>query len=220
MKFKQFIYLFLFVFLNRFVSSAQTSSSTGALQGIKESFSTFFGALLSILFVSEADPSGLLLIEKFLFFVITYLLIFLILGRIELFQENKAIKIVVALAVSILATRFMPFSWLDTLMGEYQALSMIMAYLLICSPILLFFYVLHWHLIDSSLLRRFAWILFISIYISLWITAENVSHGAIFFWVMIAAVLMMFFDLKLHKIVREYKNQVGEAKNNTSSTKK
>ncbi|HOW36865.1 MAG TPA: hypothetical protein PLK34_01290 [Candidatus Pacearchaeota archaeon] len=204
--------IFSLVAFGQFISAEPSSAaSSETFEGIKSVFTESIGPFFRVLFFSESDISGNLFVEKTLFFIIICLLIFLVLGNFPLFKENKPIRVIVTLAVSILATRFMPFGWLNTLIGEYKALAMIMAYLLICSPFLIFAYILHFYLTDSSIMRRFGWILFISIYTSLWFGADSAENSLIFLLVLIAAVLALIFDKSLHNLYKSFHREVEKA---------
>ncbi len=213
---KNFIFLGIafavFIVLTNLVSAQETSSS-GVFGGIQSVFKDVLKPFVNALLFSGGETATQdLFLEKLLFFTISLLLIFLILGRIEMFKENRSIKMIITISVSILITKFMPVYWLDVLLKEYSILSMVFAYFLTCSPFLIFFYVLHQLVVDSSILRKAAWCFFIAVYVIFWLSAETNLSVTLSFWIMVAAFLAMIFDRKIHKIYMQYAKEIEKAK--------
>lgn len=212
---KHFIFLgvtfAIFIVLINFVSAE--SGSSGVVEGAKSVFENVFKPIVNaLLFSGEETGRGDLFLEKLLFFTISLLLIFLVLGKIEMLQENRSIRMIITISVSILITKFMPVYWLDVLLKEYSVISTVFAYFLVCTPFFIFFYLLHQLVVDSSVLRRGAWIFFIAVYVILWLSAETNLSVTLSFWIIIAAFLAMIFDKKLHKIYVQYVKEIEKSK--------
>ncbi len=138
--------------------------------------------------------TGFMLFERFLLFILLICLIYVILGRVEFFDNQKAVKWVVSIIVPLIGIRFIDFDWLSAILLQYQLLAIIFTSLF---PFVLFFFFVHSLGKDYPMLRKIAWIFFVGIYAGLWNTAQSGVQGSVYFWTMVAAILGFLLDRRI-----------------------
>jgi signal transduction histidine kinase len=138
--------------------------------------------------------TGFMLFERFLLFVLLISVIYVILGRIEFFENQRAVKWVISIIVPLIGIRFIDFDWLSAILLQYQILALVLTSIL---PFILFFFFVHSIGKDYPVLRKISWIFFIGVYVGLWNTAESGVQGSVYFWTMVAAVLGLLFDKRI-----------------------
>lgn len=163
-------------------------------QSVIDSYVSVGEPILSALFGGYGGWTGFLLFERFLLFVLLVSVIYVILGRIEFFDNQRAVKWVVAIIVPLIGIRFIDFDWLSAVLLQYQALALILTSLL---PFVLFFFFVHSIGKDYPMLRKIAWIFFIGVYVGLWNTAQSGVQGSVYFWTMVAAILGLLLDKRI-----------------------
>jgi hypothetical protein len=60
-------------------------------------------------------------------------------------------------------------------------------------PLIIYAFFLH-NVTDSSTIRKIGWVFFIIIYLGLWITDQTNGYAYIYFWTMIASLMLLFLD--------------------------
>lgn len=196
-----FIVLFFIVtFLSNLISGSYYQQSQPPINEIFEKavdiFVGFFGSLFGTLLFEEEIWPRHLLFEKILIFFLLLILIFFLLGKILLFEENRPIRGITAFVVSIFGVRYMTETQLETILSNYQIISIILFSIL---PFLIFFYILHNFFRKSPIIRKVGWSLLIGIYFGLWSTSQHSIQGFIYFLSMIFVFLVLIFDKKIHK---------------------
>lgn len=166
----------------------------GVTQQVIDAYVDVGEPVLQALFGGYGGWSGWLLFERFLLFILLLALIFVILGRVEFFEKQKAVRWVVAIIVPLIAIRFMDYDWLTTILTQYKLVAVIISSIL---PFIIFFYFVHSIGKDYPMLRKISWIFFIGVYTGLWNTAETDFSGALFFWTVVGAVLALIFDRRI-----------------------
>lgn len=154
----------------------------------------FFEPILQALFGGYGGWSGLYLFERFLLFILLVSMIYVILGKVDLFEHNSSVKWAVAIIVPLIGMRFIDYGWFSAVLMQYGTLSIALSSVL---PFILFFFFVHNIGKDYPLMRKILWIAFICIYAGLWSTAESEFSSAMFFWTMLASILMLIFDTKI-----------------------
>ncbi|MAG37819.1 hypothetical protein CMI45_00320 [Candidatus Pacearchaeota archaeon] len=192
-----FLALVLIVFLMNisFVSAYYFPQVRDISQGVVDTYIDVFEPVLQALLGGE-EYYGLLLFEKLLIFIILLALIYVILGKVPVFEDQTSIKWIIAVIVPLLGVRFMSFEWVNTILIQYQVLGIALASIL---PFMIYFFFLHNVGADSPTIRKMGWILFIVVYLGLWISAETESYGAVYFWTGVASLIFLFFDGTIHR---------------------
>ena len=163
-----------------------TSGISDFIQGIQE---TITGRLDEIQFI------------RVLFFVLVFLIIVAILGVIPLFQEQKGIKILVALIVTILSVMFIPVELIKPMLNPYSALGVALISII---PFALMF-VFTQYMLVNTFLKKVAWMFFavyllgMTVYTSISIDmTKGVTSMTVYTWVYglasVLALLMVFFN--------------------------
>ena len=132
------------------------------------------------------------LLESVLFFVIILALVHVILGRLDIFYNKKAIVWVIAVSVALLSTRFTAeWAWVQFVLLPYNVLGI--ALLSIIPFIIYFAFITSF---DSGAIRKFGWALFVMIYLGLWYTQfEEMGNIAyIYLFAGILGVIMLLSD--------------------------
>ncbi len=156
------------------------------------------------------DYSGILIFEKFLFFILLLSLIYIALNNVPIFDDQKRIVIIVSVIASILSVRFIDLVWLNTIILQYQILGISITSIL---PFIIFLFFLH-TVSESPVVRKIGWIFFILVYYGLWATVETENYGQVYFWTMIVSILFLLFDGTIHKAI--LKQRLNESNYNTS----
>ncbi len=186
------ILLSVSVFVLGFVSAQNYGSFS---QEIINFYIEFFQPILQALF-GGFGWSGLYLFERLLLFLIVVSLVFLSLSRVPAFDDQKAVKWVITISVSLLSIRYINYEWLNGILIQYQVLAIVLTSIL---PLILFFFFVSNILAEYPLLRKIFWLFFIGIYVGLWNNSSIVSQKDIFFWTMVTSILIMFFDNKINQ---------------------
>src|SRR3989338_4505634 len=135
--------------------------------------------------------TGFLLFERFLIFLITASIVYIAISKISIFEEKKGVLWIITIAVPLIGIRFMNFEWINTILVQYQILTIVLAAGL---PFIIYFFFLHNIFSENAALRKIGWVFFAVVYLGLWSTAETENYGQIYFWTAIAAFLFLFLD--------------------------
>jgi len=198
---KRVLSLFVFSLVAFSVLSSNFASASyyfPSVRGVSESVITtyidVFEPVLQALFGGYGGWTGYLLFERFLIFILLVSVIYIVLGRIELFADKKGIKWIVSIVVPLIGMRYIDYASLSAIINQYQVLSIALTAVL---PFIIFFYFVHGVGAGSHILRQICWIFFIAVYIGLWSTTQSELSSQIYFWTLAAAVISMVFDKRI-----------------------
>jgi len=160
-----------------------------------------FGPLFSVVLGGYGDY----MFEKILFLFILIALIYIVISRIDIFQDNKAVIWVITLAVSLLSTRFLAESGLvQTILLPYSALGIALTAGL---PILIYFFFVE-SFDESATVRKMLWIFYIVVFVGLWASRYELgSMSWIYMMSAIAAFLFLLFDGTIRRAIIKQKNR-------------
>jgi hypothetical protein len=142
-----------------------------------------------------------------------------ILNRIPMFQDNRAALIIVALAVSLLSTRFFgDFDLIRSALAPYTVLGVALSAGL---PLVIYFFFVH-SFEESSTLRKILWIFFIVVFLIIWQDrAEELGTAAnIYLLTGLAALILLLFDGTIRRIMRREKWKMLDADNAEEAARK
>lgn len=142
--------------------------------------------------------NGLYLFERLLLFILLISIVYLAVGRIPLFEEQRAIRWVIAIIVPLIGMRFVDFEWLNAIFLSYTILAIILTAVI---PFLLIFFFIYNVGSDYGALRKIMWLLFIGIYAGLW-TTSGIGNSVIYGWTTVAAIACLVLD---NTIMRRYR---------------
>lgn len=150
------------------------------------------------------ELTGQYLFAKVLFLIIILAIIWTALNRTEFFTAHTWVLVVVSLAVSILATRWLTTKALiDTIILPYSTLGIAISAGL---PFVLYFLLVNVGFQNQpAIIRRIAWIFFAIIFIGLWITrrgtltAGGSYAGYIYPVTALVAIIMAWMDGTIHR---------------------
>ncbi|MCX6748005.1 MAG: hypothetical protein NT076_00200 [Candidatus Pacearchaeota archaeon] len=168
--------------------------STRIIDLIQQIFGPFFVAFLG--------GSSEFLFERALLFFVIFSLVFIILGKINLFDDRAGAKVIVTLAVSILSSRFLPEAAITenikTILLSYNVLGIVLTAGL---PLIIFFFFVH--SFESSALRKMLWIFFLVIYMGMWLSNYEAwgELSWIYFITGIAALIFFLSDGTIRRIL-------------------
>jgi hypothetical protein len=129
-------------------------------------------------------------------------MVYLVLGRIPLFEDQGKVRVVVAFIIPLIGVRFINYEWLNTILLSYQVLAIALTAVL---PFIIYFFFVHETGQDSPAIRKIAWIFFILVYIGLWVTTEVESYGAVYFWTIVISIALLLFDGTIHDFYMKQK---------------
>jgi hypothetical protein len=149
--------------------------------------------------------SGMYLFERLLLFILLLTLIYLILGKVPLFEKQKATKWVVAVIVPLIGIRYIDYAWLSSIIMQYRFLAIILTSIL---PFILFFFFIYNLGWDYPMLRKAGWIMFIGVYIGLWSTV-GAEDSPIYLWTLVAGLVCLIGDGRIERYyrIRQYASQ-------------
>jgi len=176
--------------------SAQYSSIDlrGGSEQLIDLVTEFAEPFLQILLGGQ-DYTGLLLFERFLVFILLVSVVYLSIGKVPVFEDQKVVIWIIAIIIPLLGIRFIDFVWLNTILISYQLLGIVMAGIL---PFIIYLFFLH-NVSDEASVRKIGWIFFIVVYFGLWATHDTESYTQIYFWTMLIALLFLLMDKTIHR---------------------
>tara|TARA_Y100000310_G_C20589032_1_gene766974 strand:- start:309 stop:1079 length:771 start_codon:yes stop_codon:yes gene_type:complete len=198
--------LLVFVFLSISLVSALQSPSEGA-RAVVDTTIDILQPLAGGLFGGFGSEN---LFESVLFFAIILSLVYVILGRVDLFYDKNKVRWVVTIAVALLATRFTAeWAWVQFVLLPYSILGVALLSLL---PFIIYFSFLY--SFDSGTIRKFGWALFIAIYTGLWYSQfEQIGDIA---WIYLFAGILGLIMIVSDKYVRGWMVRQSIAKGLTA----
>jgi len=200
---------FILVLLGIILFSGIASAYSGYFPTVREGMNSVVNSLIDIfepilgpLFGGQTWSSDLLF-ERTLVFILFVAIIYIVLGRVSLFEDQQTVKWIVTIVVPLMGMRFMDYSQLVSIMQQYALISIIMMAVI---PFLLYFYFVHVVGEDYDVFRKILWIFFVTMYIGLWSSASNKGTMAeVYFWTFIAGILCLIFDSKIAEKRRYFK---------------
>lgn len=196
-----FVLVFAFwssIFSINFASAAYFPSVRSLSQSVVDSYVDVGEPILQALFGGYGGWSGFLLFERFLIFLLLVAIVYVVIGRVPLFQSQKTVRWVVAIVVPLISMRFVNYDQITALMQQYQLLAIVLSSAL---PFLIFFYFVHSIGGDYPIMRKVLWIFFMAVYAGLWTTTASDSQSTIFFWTLVAAVIFLIFDKRIEMYI-------------------
>jgi hypothetical protein len=208
-----FSLILISIFTIKFTSADFIQELTGGFEGvyrILEGLTTNFLApfVRFVLTNSKESLSGEMVFAKLLFFFIIFAMVYFSLGKTNIFQRQKKLEIITGIIVSILATRWLGSEALiQTMILPYSVLGITISAGL---PFIIYFLFIeigfkNTQNQDYSILRKFAWSLFIAIFIGLWIsrysliTQAGSYAGYIYPGIILLSFLVLLFDPKIQQ---------------------
>lgn len=176
-------------------------------QSMINSWTDFLQPFIQVLFGGYGGYDYMLF-EKLLIFLLLASVIYLVLGKMDLFSKQKAVRWIVTVIVPLLGVRFLDFAWVNTIITEYQVLAIALTAIL---PFIIYFFFLFNVAGDHAAIRKIGWVFFLIVYIGLWATAQTDSNSGIYFWTAIVSFLFLLFDGTIYKYY--YKQRIKDAKN-------
>jgi len=199
-----FFIVLISIFLIQSVSAYYLPSARTITESTVQAFVDIFEPILEAVF-GGTSYSSYLVFEKLLLFLILLGVVYVAVGWIPMFEEQKFVRWIVAIIVPLLGVRFLDEGWLLTIILQYQVLAIVLTSIL---PFLIYFFFLQNVGSDYSSVRKIGWILFIVVYLGLWSTVENAAYSSIYFWTMVVSFVFLLFDGTIHNY---YLNQQMKA---------
>jgi hypothetical protein len=157
----------------------------------------FFEPILTVLF---GTYSYVYIFEILLIFLIIASLVYIAVGRIPIFEDQKTVRWVLTIVVPLLGVRWIEYDWLVSVLNSYHLLAIALSCLL---PFILYFYFLYSAAENNWIVRKLGWGLFIAVYIGLW-SSDYASDltSMVYFWTFVAGVVCLLFDKKINVTFR------------------
>ena len=211
---KRFLIVLGLVFLLslNFVAAQQGGPSPlSDLSGLLEKGFEFIQPVLEALFgapmnIDTSAPVSSDYIARIMFFLIVFSIVYLAVLKIPFFNQNDAIRWIVTIGVTVLATRWLASdaggSLVQTLLLPYDALGLSLAAFL---PLIIYFFFIEIG-IDNITLRKSAWIFFFVVFVFLWIsradelvTAASNYAGMVYPISAVLCLVFFWFDGTIQK---------------------
>lgn len=194
MKKENVFIIILFTILSVQLIIAQNLVIDRTIQGLVESFESIFRPILG------PFSTGEFLFAKILLFFLLFAIIFMVLKRISLFEDNLAVHSIVSLIVSILAVRYIKENELvNAILLPYGSLGVAISIFL---PLLIYFFFLH-----SSEMggfgRRAGWLIYGIVFLVLWGSRPYDSLG-VANWIYLIGIGFVLISLIFDKSVHQY----------------
>jgi hypothetical protein len=145
------------------------------------------------------------LFAKVLLLIIIFSIVYLVLGKIDFFEDSP-LRWIVATVIGLLSIRYLGEGVLQGLTTNYSVLGIL---LLTLVPFVIYLYFLYTVFADFPLLRRLGWALFAAVYIGLWANAsalslspgegDGFSLGSGYGFTALLAIILIFLDGWVHK---------------------
>ncbi len=191
-------FIVVFIIISAFIVSAQPS-----FEQVFEDFKDFFEPLIRLLLDVEGYDADLLF-QRFLFALIIVAIGYAVLERVPLFSENSFALWTVTISVAVLSVRFIATTNLvEGLLLPHGAMAISLLAIL---PFIFYFYFVEEGL-DSRFLRRFAWSVYIAVFLGLWYVRRTsvVEAAWLFLASAVVAGLCFTLDGSIQKTLRKFK---------------
>ena len=191
----------LITFLTIILSPLTTAGPIEGLQQLTEGLRETIKILIR--FISEAvleiNAFDEYLFAKLILFTIILLVTYTVIKQNHIFggTKNKAIQWIISIAVSLLAIRYLPNTFVEAILLQYGALAVGLTVFL---PLVIYFFFLHQSGI-GPFGRRAGWLVFAASFFALWsFRHEDLGEANWIYWIAIGFVLIsMIFDKKIHE---------------------
>ncbi len=188
--------IFTLLLTSSFVSAYSFYSSPRQItEDIINGATDLFEPILNVLLGGQ-DWSGYLLFERFLLAIIFLSVAYLALGAIPAFKDQKGIRMIIVLSITLIGIRFIDYDWLYAITVQYGILAIALTSVL---PFIIYFFFVHSVAGDRDALRKIAWIFFIVVYLGVWASVESTNISYIYFWTIIVSLVFLFFDGTIHR---------------------
>lgn len=153
--------------------------------------------------------SSYMFFERILVFFIIMGICFVSLKRMPFFKDQKNVVIVLSLAVSLLAVRFIDLEWLNTIITTYKVFGITLTSIL---PFVIYFFFLLGIAENYPGIRKIGWILFGCVYLGLYTTTEDSFYGQVHLWTAFVAFAFFFLDGTIQNYITKQKIKYGRDK--------
>ena len=192
----------LSVFMINFISA------TTLLEGITSVWESVIELLEPIFKFLLGEVGEGLLFSKVLFFVIIVGIVWLSLGKIDFFSDNKFVLGIITFAVAVLAVRGIgSLELIKTILLPYSVLGITLTAGI---PFVIYFLVINVGFEKQpNIVRKIAWIFFAVIFIGLWFTRKESLEGFhyIYLGTAVVAVIMAWMDGTIKKWLVKFEEQ-------------
>jgi hypothetical protein len=169
------------------------------IDGLSQAFGSIFGPIFGAEF-------GDFLFAKIMLFFLLFAIIFVALGKIDIFFDNRAVHVILTSVTSIFAVRYLePGEFINAILLPYTALGAALSTFL---PLLIFFYFVH----KSGFVgfgRRAAWFIYGVFFIMLWGTRPYDSLG-IANWIYVIGIGFIIINFIFDKSIQGYFSSMDE----------
>jgi hypothetical protein len=210
-----FVILFLVVSV-LFMSMSFVSAQSGPVQAIGNFIEGLFEIIEPVTnLIIGAAPGGEFVFVKILLMIIIFSFVWLALNQAKFFSDHRWVMAFIAVIVTILATRFLATeATIRAILLPYSTLGIAITAGL---PFIIYFFIVNMGFKGPhKYFRRFAWIFFAAIFISLWIFRFNEIGGIgrlMYLLAAVGAIIMLFADGTINKLMTEMKIERAAAGN-------
>jgi len=155
------------------------------------------------LFSAFLGGTGEHMFERILFLCILISIIYMVVSNMDIFKSNPTVVWIITISISLLSTRFLVGTLVETVLLPYSVLGVSLTAVL---PILIYFTFVQ-SFSESAIVRKVLWIFFIIIFLGIW-GARYDELGKLSWIYMITAIvafLFLLFDGTIRKVIRNQK---------------
>lgn len=182
------------IFITLF-ASVLVNAASDPWTSIKDIFQPLLSLLLD---VNSGDVAGLLF-ERFLFALIIVAVVYAVLDNVTLFKNNSFALWAVTISVAVLGVRFIASQ--DLVETILLSDSVFAVALLSILPFAIYFYFVEDGL-NSRVLRRFAWAVYICVFVGLWLTKYSGTDPNKYVLMYMASAVLAVISLILDKTIQ------------------
>ncbi|MBM3232822.1 hypothetical protein FJZ18_01500 [Candidatus Pacearchaeota archaeon] len=187
-----------------FLTTLFVSPFTSAYQDIRYYTETTVDAFVNAVepflqaILGGNDWTSKYLFEKLLIYFILVALVFFSLKNIPAFRDSGSkVTGFISFLIPLIGVRYIEPAWIEAILLQYQILAIALAGIL---PFIIYFFFLHEGVgKENDVIRKVGWVFFIVIYFGLWTTAPSSSYADIYFWTMVASLILLFMDNTIHR---------------------
>jgi hypothetical protein len=191
-------FAFLTIMLSSFVSAGPIEGLEQLADGLIEAIMVFIRFVSDLIFnINTFDE---LLFAKILIFALVLLIVYTVIKQNYIFggTRNRPIQWIISFAVSILAVRYLPDTFVEAILLQYGALAVGITVFL---PLAIYFFFIHQSGI-GPFGRRAGWIVFAASFFALWsFRGEDLGQAN---WIYIIAIVFIIISLIFDKTIHEY----------------
>jgi hypothetical protein len=191
------VFAFLTILSAAFVSAGPTDGVRQLLGGLKDVVIIIIQFLTDI--ILDINSFDEFLFAKIILFTIILLVVYTVIKQNKVLggTKNKTIQWIVASAISILAVRFLPDTFIQAILLQYGALAVGITVFL---PLLIFFFFIHQSNV-GPFGRRAGWVVFAASFFALWsFRYQDLGEANMVYWIAIGFIIIsLLFDKKIHE---------------------